>query len=114
MTQAYFRQTVDEGIAGSLLKKPAERNFGHTRQSGYFTKGDGFIEIEIQIFKGLFYPAAVVGELLRKVKGRIREDAYVPGTGQVMQDGHQFQHRVKPVFLNQLGKPWSKLPDGFG
>ena len=36
MSQPYFRQAVDKGIAGTLFKKPAKGSVGHIGQPGHF------------------------------------------------------------------------------
>ena len=64
MAETDFGEAVDKCIAGTLLKKTAERYFRHIGQPGHFAQCNGLVEIMIHVFKRLFNAPAVVIEFI--------------------------------------------------
>lgn len=83
MAEPDFVQTFNKSFAGSFFNKPAERNFGHSRQLRYNFQIYFLVVIIAHMGKYFFNPPAVVINLFIR-KSAVGQRTHVSGNGQVM------------------------------
>jgi len=95
VSQPDIIEEVDEIDAGLGLEKATESGLSHTHQFCCFRQPDGPAEIGIHKIDQLFHPAAVHVDIVGIVVLFSRKGPRAGSLGQLVEDGHQFQHGVE-------------------
>ena len=101
MSQPDFIQAVNKCIACSLFYEPTEGNFRHIDQPGNFTERNCAVIIMIHDTEKLFQCVLLLELNCSLLKLALDKCAHIAGNGEIMQDRHQFQHGIKPIFFIQ-------------
>ena len=111
MSQPYIIEEIDEVGTRLGLEETAEGCLCHIHQFGGFGQAQGAAEISIHKIDQLLHPSAVHIDIVGIVDLISGQGPGIGGFGQLVQDGHQFQHGVEARLQFEFFEPGRYPPD---